>query len=124
MNSKIITILLVLVGVINFLPVIGVISAGKLGSMYQVAADEPNLQILLRHRAILFGLLGAFIIYAAFHPHLLNLMFVGAYVSMVSFIVLAWQIGGYNEAINKVIIADIIAIVMLTTALILHCFKP
>lgn len=29
---------------------------------------EPNLEILMRHRAVLFGLIGAFMVFAAFKP--------------------------------------------------------
>ena len=39
---------------------------------FGIALDEPNLQILMRHRAVLFGLLGALLVAAAFIPALRN----------------------------------------------------
>jgi hypothetical protein len=66
--GKAITFCLVVVGLINFMPVIGVISAQKLESAYSVAIAGNDLAILMRHRALMFGILGAFILYAAFNP--------------------------------------------------------
>ena len=36
--------------------------------LYGIPIDEPNLAILMRHRAVLFGLLGVFMLIAAFRP--------------------------------------------------------
>ena len=49
---------LVLVGLIHLLPLSGVLSADQLASLYGLSFSEPNLAILMRHRAVLFGLLG------------------------------------------------------------------
>ena len=67
--AKAITYCLLVVGLINLAPVFGVISAAKLESAYSVTLAGNDLAILMRHRALLFGILGAFIIYSAFNPH-------------------------------------------------------
>jgi hypothetical protein len=120
MGTKIISIILVIVGIINFYPAIGVISAERLQSLYQLSFQEENLQILMRHRAILFGLLGAFLIYSAFRPSLQPLAFIAGFVSMIGFIVLTLLSGKYNSSISKVMVADIIASVVLAIAAVLH----
>lgn len=118
--EKAVTGLLVLVGIIHLLPVSGVLGVERLAALYGVSLGEPNLEILMRHRAVLFGLLGLFLLYAAFQPSLQSLAIVAGFVSVASFIVIAWSVGGYNESLRKVVIADIIAIVALVAAGIIH----
>ena len=63
-----ITASLILVGIIHLLPVVGVLSAERLSALYGLQISEPNLLILMRHRAVLFALLGVFLIVASFKP--------------------------------------------------------
>ena len=118
--EKVVTGLLVLVGIIHLLPVSGVLGVKRLAALYGVSLGEPNLEILMRHRAILFGLLGLFLIYAAFQPALQLIAIVAGVISVVSFIAIAFSVGGYNDAIRKVVIADIIATVGLVAAATIH----
>ncbi len=114
--EKIITGLLVLVGIIHLLPLSGVLGPQRLSNLYGIAFNEANLEILMRHRAVLFGLLGAFFVYTAFKPALQPLAFIAGFVSVISFIGLASTVGDYNESIRKVYFADIIAIISLVVA--------
>ena len=59
--QKAISILLVIVGIIHLLPVSGVLGAERLSALYGLSFQEPNIAILMRHRAVLFGLLGVFL---------------------------------------------------------------
>lgn len=102
--------MLVVVGVIHLLPVMGALGADRLATLYGLAVDDPNLAILLRHRAILFGLLGLFLVYAAFKPALQRLAFIGGFVSVASFLAIAWQVGSYNPQVGRVVIADLVAL--------------
>ena len=52
-------------GVFALLPLAGVLGAGRLSALYGIAFEEPNLVLLMRHRAVLFGLLGVFLAIAA-----------------------------------------------------------
>ncbi|PSF05909.1 phosphopantetheine adenylyltransferase [Marinobacter fuscus] len=107
---------MVLVGIIHLLPVSGVLGVERLAALYGLSLGEPNIEILMRHRAILFGILGLFMVYAAFQPSLQTLAIIAGLVSVVSFIAIAWSVGGYNESVRKVVIADIIATVALVAA--------
>jgi hypothetical protein len=118
--EKVVTALLVLVGIIHLLPLSGVLGAERLSALYGTPLNEPNLEILMRHRAVLFGLLGAFMVYAAFKPSLQPLAFLAGFLSVVSFIALAWSVGGYNEAIRRVVVADIVAVLALFIAVGIH----
>lgn len=123
MYKTAITGLFLIVGLINFIPVIGVISAEQLTRLYGITLSDNNLIILLQHRALLFGIIGAFIIYAAFHPNLQPIAFIAGFISMLGFILIAWKTGGYNQELAKIITMDIIALVLLLIALIIFLLK-
>lgn len=106
---------LIIVGAIHLLPVSGVLGAAQLARLYGIAADEPNVQILLRHRAVLFGMLGAFLVYSAFTPAFRTLAFVAAFISLSSFIWLARAGGQNNAEIARVVSVDIVALSILST---------
>ena len=59
--QRVIQAALIVAGLIHFLPVAGVIGAHQLESMYALPFDERNLAILMRHRAVMLGLLGGFV---------------------------------------------------------------
>ncbi len=105
--------MLLVVAAIHLLPVAGVLGAERLSALYGVPLSDPNLLILMRHRAVLFGLLGLFLVWAAFKPSLQPLAFVAGFVSVVSFLALAWSVGGYNDLIGRVFAADVVALVCL-----------
>jgi hypothetical protein len=105
--------MLTVVGIIHLLPLTGVLSVSRLQELYGVTITDPNLEILMRHRAVLFGVLGAFLIYAAFRPGLQLAALIAGAVSVISFLVIAGMIGGYNAGIARVVTADIVAVVCL-----------
>lgn len=113
---KVVTGLLLLVGIIHLLPVSGVLGVDRLAVLYGISISDSNLEILMRHRAVLFGLLGLFLIYAAFRPSFQSVAIVFGLISVVSFIAIAWSVGGYNASVGKVVIADLIALVALIVA--------
>ena len=105
--------MLFIVGVIHLLPLSGFLGAERLGLLYGLSFHEPNMAILMRHRAVLFGLLGAFFLTAAFQPSWQALAFAVGGISVVSFLWLAVSTGGYNEQIGRVVWADVMALVCL-----------
>lgn len=101
------------VSLIHLLPLVGVLGSERLASLYGVAVADPNLLILLRHRAVLFGLLGGFMVLAALRSSVQPLAFAAGFVSVASFVGLAWTLDGYNAHIARVIAVDIGALVLL-----------
>ncbi|MGB5325852.1 MAG: phosphopantetheine adenylyltransferase [Pseudomonadales bacterium] len=110
---------LVVVGLINLAPVLGVVSAQKLEMAYSVSIAGNDLAILMRHRALLFGILGSFVIFSAFNPHYQSAAMIMAGASMVGFAWLVQTTVVYNEAIAKVLFADILGILFLLAAVVL-----
>jgi hypothetical protein len=105
--------MLLIVAVIHLLPLVGVLGADRLARLYGLSLSDPNLVLLMRHRAVLFGLLGAFLVYAAFSPNVQTLAFVAGLVSVVSFLWLAWPIASYSAQVRQVFIADVVALAAL-----------
>lgn len=105
--------MLVVVAIIHLVPLSGLLGTERLAVLYGIQIEEPNLAILMRHRAVLFGLLGVFLLYAAFRPTFQPAAFVAGFVSVLSFLYLAWSVGGYNAQIGRVFTADIVALVCL-----------
>ena len=60
--------MLVVVGIIHLLPLSGVLGAERLAALYGLPFAESYPAILMRHRAVLFGLLGLFFIFATSLP--------------------------------------------------------
>jgi hypothetical protein len=108
--SRILSVCLFVVGVIHLLPIAGVLGASRLSALYGIAVAEPNLELLLRHRAVLFGVLGGLCIAAAFRPALQGVALVAAATNVVSFLVLARIVGGYNAQVGRVVAADWVAL--------------
>lgn len=99
--------------IIHFLPLAGVLGIDQLARLYGVAIDEPNLLILMRHRAVLFGLLGAFLALAAFRPALQGMALLAGFTSVATFVAFAFAAGGYNAEIARVVMADFVALACL-----------
>ena len=114
--TKSITFCLVVVGLINIMPLVGVVSAQELEGAYVVTFASNDLIILMRHLALLFGILGGFILYAAFVPLYQPAAIIMAAISMIGFVVLVHSVGEFNSSINKVLIVDYIGVVFLTIA--------
>lgn len=102
-------VLLIVSGIIHLLPLSGVLGGAQLTRLYGVPIDDPNLLLLMRHRAVLFGLLGAFLLLAAWRTELRPLACAAGLVSVLSFIAIAWVTPGFNALIQRVVVADWIA---------------
>lgn len=115
--------MLIISGIIHILPSTGILGSERLSILYGLSFDDPSLSILMRHRAILFGLLGGFMILAAFREQLQIHALIAGFVSVLSFLALCSITEGYNDAINKIIIADVVALVALLIASAAYIYK-
>ena len=116
--AKIIMVCLIVVGLINFIPVIGVLSFQKLESSYSISLISNDLIILMRHRALLFGVLGGFVLYSAFVESYQGAAIVMVGISMIGFALLTFLVGEFNQSIFRVLIADIVGITFLSIAVV------
>lgn len=114
---------LIVVGVIHLIPITGVAGIDRLNTLYGISIDNPNLSILLRHRAILFGLLGSFSVFAVFKSSLQLVALIAGAISVTSFLVLALLTGGLNEELRRVFVADVIAAAFLILGFAAYFFE-
>jgi hypothetical protein len=114
---------LLVAAAIHLLPLQGVLGSDRLVSLYgTLPFDEPNLAILMRHRAVLFGLLGAFLLFAAFRPALQTLAFIAGFVSVISYMWLVWSVGGHNALLARVFAVDVVALICLAAGAAAHAW--
>ncbi len=118
--QKLWTFLVLIAAAINLAPVLGAFAPERMTALYGVDLGDPNLQILMRHRAFLFGLVGTLLVVTAFHPPLRTVGYAIGFASMLSFVLIAWLVGGYSTNIQRVILADAVGIAALTGAGIIH----
>lgn len=113
----------IVAAIIHLVPLSGVRGAEKLSAFYGIPIDEPNLIILMRHRAILFGLLGLFLLLAAFKPAYQVPAFFAGFISVLSFFWLTWSTGGHNEKIGRIFAGDVIAFAGLVVSLAAYLYQ-
>ncbi len=101
--------ILLLVGLIHLIPFVGVLGPERLHNLYKIDLGDPNLILLMRHRAVLFALVGGVLVLAAWRSEWQGLALTIGMVSTASFIVLAGA-EAYNSAIRRVILIDWVAL--------------
>lgn len=114
--QKIISVLLAVVALIHLLPLAGVLGPAKLRQLYGLPFDEPNLLVLMQHRAVLFGLLGTFLLFAAFRPAWTVPALIAGFVSVVTFLAFAHAAGPVNAHLARVVAVDWVALACLVVA--------
>ena len=111
---------LILAALIHLLPVVGVVSSSRLTALYGIPIDGPDLAILMRHRAVLFGILGIVMIAGAVRASLRSAAILAGLASVGSFLALAVATGRYNPQLARVVAVDVGALVLLLAAATLH----
>lgn len=112
--SRLISAVLLVVGLVHLLPVLGMLGAARLEALYGLRIEEPNLLLLMRHRALLFGLLGALLVAAAFRPAWQGLALLAAWGSVLGFVLLAPT--GLLPALQRVWWIDVALLPLLAAA--------
>lgn len=107
---------LLLAAFIHIAPAIGVLSVQKLTALYGVNPADATTVLLLRHRALLFAIVGTGMLIAVFVPGWRVAAGLIALFSMLSFIALAAG-ESVTPAIQRVIRIDLVVSVVLGAAL-------
>lgn len=109
---------LALVGVLNLLPGIALVSPARLATLYGIDRLNTDLLVLLRHRALLLALLGGFLLLAALRPRWQRPALVAGLLSNVVFVLLALPLPVSTE-IHRVAVIDLAALPLLVVGLLM-----
>jgi hypothetical protein len=112
------------VGLINLAPAVGVIGSESLQTLYGLSVPQGDLALLMRHRAVLLGLVGAILVVAAFRSSHRRMATLAGLVSMVSFVLLAVLEPPTTPQIERVLLVDYMAILMLIAAAAISRHSP
>ena len=115
---------LFIAGVINFIPSLLAFWSDKIQSSYGIEVPDANYELLLRHRAVMLGIIGGVMIFSAISKKYYSLSVIIGLISMVSFIILCFLIdGNINAELQKVMKIDIVAILILLVGYGLYRFS-
>ena len=119
MLTRLAVALVLAIAAVNLAPVSGVLSAGRLADLYDIRVDDESLLVLLRHRAVLFGIVGGLLVAAAFHRPLRIAAYAAGLTSMLSFVAIAGVTPGTNDALSRIVAVDVVASALLVGAIVL-----
>lgn len=104
---------------IHILPAMAVLMPGRLSALYGFEVSDSVLTTLLQHRALLFGLVAAALIWAMFTPSVRWPVLIGTVISMGGFIGIAAARGEMSGALRSIVVADIIGLVIASAAAVI-----
>jgi hypothetical protein len=110
--------MLVLVALIHLPPLLGLMGVATMENAYGVSIAGPDLAVLMRHRALMFGLLGGFMLLAVFVPALQPWALLLALLSAGGFTLLAWATSGHNANLARVALVDVFAVLFALIGLV------
>jgi hypothetical protein len=93
------------------LPTWGVLSNSNIEQLYGVAIAGNDLQLLMRHRAVMFGIFGVLALAALFRPALRTVALATSFASLAAFLLLAWMIAPHGAEVARVVRIDVFAVI-------------
>ena len=120
MLNRYVTGVLLAVCVIHLLPLAGLLGAGALAQAYGVEITDPTELVLLRHRAVLFGVVGVGFLVAAFRREWQLTAIAVALVTTSTFVVLAVLAADITPQLERVALVDAVAIGLLVVAAVVR----
>lgn len=118
--QKLVLVALLASGLVHLVPTLGVLGPSQLQRLYGVAVAAPELVLLLRHRALLFGLIGALQLAALASPGLRLAALLVGLVSTLGYVVLAWPPSSVGPELARVAWIDLGLVLLLAPALALE----
>lgn len=107
MLDKIISGILIIVGIITLFPLIVFFDVTRTVQLYGVPIEGDSLIIMMRHRAVLLSILGIALITAAFKPDYRIFAIALTLISKFAFIFLTFTSPSYTPEIRQVALIDV-----------------
>ncbi|MEV0542868.1 MULTISPECIES: hypothetical protein [Nocardia] len=105
--------LLAAVGLLNTAPAVGAIAPQGMYAAYGITPAGPDLEVVLRHRAVLFAIVGVILVVAVFRPALRPIAIGANAISFGSFLALVIADGSVGPGLMRVAAVDIAGLIML-----------
>ena len=115
-RDLLIDVMLGISALIHLAPVVGVLSLGHLQKLYGIEVAGPDLAVLLRHRAVLFGILGGLLVWGIVEHSDRDVAVAAVLASDLVFAVLCWVHRDHNAQLRTVLRADLVSIGALVVA--------
>jgi hypothetical protein len=111
---------LFLLSLIHLGPLVGVLGVARVEALYGIDIASPDLEPLLRHRAVLFGMVGAVMLASVWRARWRSLAFGLAFANLASFLALSWQVGDVSAELGRVGIVDAVGLAILSLGVAAH----
>jgi len=112
---KLVPILFWVLALVNLAPMIAAIMPSQLTKLYGIVPSDKTQIVLLQHRALLLGLVGASCAFAAHNEAVRWPALIGAVISMGAFIIFCLVHGQMGGALRKIALADLAALPVAAT---------
>ncbi|NKY88618.1 hypothetical protein [Nocardia veterana] len=104
------------VAVLNLLPAVAVFSVDRAGAAYGIDPVDDEVRLIVRHRGVLFAILGASLLLAVFRPRLRTAAGTANAVSMAGFVALVPFEQPVSPALLRIARLDIAGLILLASA--------
>jgi hypothetical protein len=115
-SARSVTVLLLVIALGHAIPAAAFFNSDLLAVFYGVGDIGPDLEVLLRHRALLFGIVAGILALGALRPAFRALALTVGWASIATFVYLAMTAGETNALIDRVAYADMGLAVLLAMA--------
>ncbi|MEU2033276.1 hypothetical protein [Nocardia amamiensis] len=105
--------LLAAAGLLNTAPAIGAVAPQGMYAAYGIAAADRDLEVVLRHRAVLFAVVGIGLLLAILRPALRPIAVCANAISFGGFLVLVIVGGPVGPGLMRVAAFDVVGLVAL-----------
>ncbi len=106
---RVVAVILIAVGLLHLYPAIGMFGPEHLGQIYDIVSDDADTLLLLRHRAVLFAMLGLTLIAGGIRVRWRWPALVAGLVSTLSFVLLAFPLDDNSAAVTRVFWSDVVS---------------
>ncbi len=115
---------LFLASLVNLMPFLLSFLPGRISVAYGVEVPNANYELLLRHRAVFFGIVGVLMLYSAVKRIHYSIAIIIGIISMASFVLMYFIIGQpINAELTRVMYIDMITCCILLAVAIMYYLK-
>lgn len=104
------------VGIIHLMPSAPIILPEMLSRLYGVAPTDVTLLVLLRHRAVLLGVIGLLCLWASWHAPIRPAALLAAALSIAGYLGFYAFYGNPHDSLRTIAIFDLVALPPLALA--------